>query len=133
MYALTIILSIFSRNYYIPNILVKIIKTNNLITTGALNEKNTCWEKTTNYNYIKKKYFKSYCNNFTFESNYYGEVFKIYGIPSAIIIIDNNLNKKQINEFIVNKNLIEIMSAKQILKKSFHSYYRNKNICIKDY
>ncbi len=114
-------ISLFNKN--LPYKINSIIKSN--IQTRVLEEKDVNWERIYNYKYITKKYF----NENIQEEKSYCEIFKINGYPAALLEINNYNNKLSIKNFILNKNLLLMFDAGDILRISF--YKRFKNIDIK--
>ena len=112
----------------IPMPIVNYLKTNINSQVNILNEKDVSWEKTNNCNSIIDKYFykiniNKYKNN---DKEYYGEIFKIFGYPASLIIINNNL--KQVDEFIINKNLILMFDAGPLMRWTFYKKFKKIDI-----
>jgi len=83
-----------------PIHMINILKKNVYMGINSLQETDVSWEKTNNCKNIIDKYFYNmnkinYRNN---DSNYYGEMFKIFGYPATLIIINNEF--KYVEEFI---------------------------------
>ena len=53
-------------------------------------------------------------------------MFKIYGYPAALIIINNKFNN--VEEFIINKNLILMFNVSSLMRDSFNIKYKKVNI-----
>jgi len=104
------------------------LKNNIQMSINYLQEKDILWEKTTNCkNIINKYFYKMNTNNYdNNNNNYYGEMFKIFGYPATLIIINNEF--KYVEEFIINKNLILMFDASPLLRSSFYKKYKNINI-----
>lgn len=95
---------------------------------NRLNQNDISWEKTNNCKNIIHKYFynmnkNNYENN---NNNYYGEIFKIFGYPATIVIVNNKL--KTVEEFIINKNLMLMFDAGTLIRFSFYKNFKNLNI-----
>ena len=124
----TVILSLSLSNRNIPIYMIKYLKTKTYMGTNPLNNKDISWEKTNNCENIINKYFnnmniKKYENN---NNNYYGEMFKIFGYPATLIIINNKF--KYVEEFIINKNLILMFDASPLMRLSFYKNFKKINI-----
>ena len=113
-------IAILNRNY--PYRVNSIIKSQ--IDTRPLEETDINWEKFYNYKYITKKYF----NENIEKENSYCEIFKIYGYPAALLEIQYNNNKLMVTNFILNKNLLLMFDAGDILRISFYKRFKNINI-----
>tara|TARA_B100000902_G_scaffold396629_1_gene458187 strand:- start:7683 stop:8102 length:420 start_codon:yes stop_codon:yes gene_type:complete len=124
MFALIIIpLCLHIQNMPLP--LIKYLKNNANMGINNLQEKDISWEKTNNCKNIIDKYFhnmniKKYQNN---DVNIYGEMFKIFGYPATLIIINNKFN--YIEEFIINKNLIMMFDAAPIMRWTYYKKFKN--------
>ena len=127
MFLLTIIpLTIHVQNIPLP--LINVLKNNAKMGSYNLQEKDVSWEKTNNCKNIIDKYFynmnkNNYQNN---DNNYDGEIFKIYGYPATLIIINNKF--KYVEEFIINKNLMLMFDASQLMRWSFYKNFKKINI-----
>jgi len=109
----------------IPFPLANYLKENiNLKNNLLLND--VSWEKTNNLKLISYKYFNT--NNIKNSENKYGVIFKIYGCPAALFIVNYKNNQKYIEEIIFNKNLILIFDAGNLMRESY-----KKNINLKIY
>ena len=114
-------IAILNKNY--PYRFNSIIKSD--IEAQPLEERDINWEKIYNYKYITKKYF----NENVEEEKNYCEIFKIYGYPAALLEIEcNNNNNKMVTNFILNKNLLLMFDAGDILRISFYKKFKNINI-----
>ena len=127
MFLLTIIPLCFSiQNMPLP--LINLLKNNAQMGINNLHEKDVSWEKTNNCKNIIDKYFYkmnkiNYQNN---DNNYYGEIFKIFGYPATLIIINNKF--KYVEEFIINKNLMLMFDAVPLMRWSFYKNFKKINI-----
>ena len=127
MFLLTIIpLTLHFQNMPLP--LINLLKNNAQMGINNLQEKDISWEKTNNCKNIINKYFykmntNKYDNN---NDNYYGDIFKIFGYPATLIIINNKF--KYVEEFIINKNLILMLDGSPLMRWSFYKRYKNINI-----
>ena len=77
-----------------PIPIINYLKINTKMGSTSLREENIGWEKINNYDKILNKYFDNYKNKY---ENTYTEIFKIYGVPAAAIIIEFNIKKKHCN------------------------------------
>tara|TARA_B100000963_G_scaffold108850_1_gene94707 strand:- start:127 stop:546 length:420 start_codon:yes stop_codon:yes gene_type:complete len=127
MFLLVIIpLSLHIQNMPLP--MINYLKNNVKMSVNNLQEKDISWEKTNNCKNIINKYFykmntNKYDNN---NDNYYGDIFKIFGYPATLIIINNKF--KYVEEFIINKNLILMFDGSPLMRWSFYKRYKNINI-----
>ena len=127
MFLLYIIPMCFSvQNIPIP--MINILKKNVYMGINSLQETDVSWEKTNNCKNIIDKYFYNmnkinYYNN---DSNYYGEIFKIFGYPATLIIINNEF--KYVEEFIINKNLMLMFDASPLMRLSFYKNFKKINM-----
>lgn len=127
MFLLYIIPMCFSvQNMPIP--MINILKKNVYMGINSLQETDVSWEKTNNCKNIIDKYFYNmnkinYRNN---DSNYYGEMFKIFGYPATLIIINNEF--KYVEEFIINKNLMLMFDASPLMRLSFYKNFKKINM-----
>jgi hypothetical protein len=111
-----------------PMPLVNILKNNAQMGVNTLQEKDISWEKTNNCKNIIEKYFHKMNNN-KYKNNdyeYYGEMFKIFGHPASLIIVNNKFNC--VDEFIINKNLILMFDAAPLMRWSFYKNFKKLNI-----
>lgn len=113
-----------------PIYMINTLKQNTNMGVNSLQEKDVSWERTYNHNNIINKYFKNMnIKNYDNENNnFYGEIFKIYGYPATMIIINDNLNTKYVEEFIINKNLMLMFDAAPIMRKLFYKKFKKINI-----
>ena len=111
-----------------PRPLVNYIKNNIKKDLTTLVIDDVKWEKTYFCGNIINKYFKNYNveSYKNLDNDYYGELFKIYGYPSAIVIIDKN--NIRVKEFILNKNLIIMFDAGSLLRKTFYKKFKKLQI-----
>ena len=112
----------------IPIPMINILKKNVYMGINSLQETDVSWEKTNNCKNIIDKYFYNmnkinYYNN---DSNYYGEIFKIFGYPATLIIINNEF--KYVEEFIINKNLMLMFDASPLMRLSFYKNFKKINM-----
>lgn len=110
-----------------PMPLLNMLKNNIKMDNSRINNFDYNWEKSFSCKNIINKYFNKcttskYLNN---NENYYGEIFRLYGYPAAIVIINN---KKYVKEFIINKSLILMFDAGPYLRKSFYENFKNYKI-----
>tara|TARA_Y100000389_G_scaffold49009_1_gene44616 strand:+ start:7339 stop:7701 length:363 start_codon:yes stop_codon:yes gene_type:complete len=108
--------------------MINILKKNVYMGINSLQETDVSWEKTNNCKNIIDKYFYNmnkinYRNN---DSNYYGEMFKIFGYPATLIIINNEF--KYVEEFIINKNLMLMFDASPLMRLSFYKNFKKINM-----
>ena len=75
-------------------------------------------------NYFNKMTNNIYYNDYNNDYNKYGEIFKISGIPAALIVVSENY----VEEFILNKNLILMFDAGPFIRKSFYKNFKHLNI-----
>ena len=127
MFLLVIIpLSLHIQNMPLP--MINYLKNNVKMSVNNLQEKDISWEKTNNCKNIINKYFykmntNKYDNN---NDNYYGDIFKIFGYPATLIIINNKF--KYVEEFIINKNLMLMFDASALMRWSFYKKFKKINI-----
>lgn len=128
MFLLTIIpLCLHYKTMPLP--FINVLKNNAKMGLNNLQEKDISWEKTNNCkNIINKYFYKMNSNNYenNNDNNYYGQMFKIYGYPATLIIINNKF--KYVEEFIINKNLMLMFDASTIMRSSFYKNFKNVNI-----
>ena len=127
MFLLTIIpLSLHIQNMPLP--MINYLKNNVKMSVNNLQEKDISWEKTNNCkNIINKYFYKMNTNKYeNHHNNYYGDIFKIFGYPATLIIINNKF--KYVEEFIINKNLILMFDGSPLMRWSFYKRYKNINI-----
>ena len=112
----------------IPISLVNYLKNNVNMNACNLNDKDVSWEKTNNCKNIIDKYFYKMNKNIYENNNYYyyGEIFKIFGYPATIVIINNKF--KSVEEFIINKNLILMFDASPLMRWTFYKKFKKFNI-----
>ena len=99
----------------IPSPLVNVLKENVILKNNILLN-DVSWEKTENLNLISRKYFNTNIKN---SEDKYGEIFKIYGCPSALFIVNLKKKEKYIEEIIFNKSLILMFDAGNIMRESY--------------
>tara|TARA_A100001015_G_C14879383_1_gene667744 strand:+ start:98 stop:481 length:384 start_codon:yes stop_codon:yes gene_type:complete len=112
----------------IPMPLANSLNCNINMNTNRLNKNDISWEKTNNCKNIIDKYFYNMNKN-NYQSNnnnYYGEMFKIFGYPATIVIINKKF--KTVEEFIINKNLMLMFDAGPLIRLSFYKKFKNLNI-----
>lgn len=120
-----------TRPFNNPFPMINYLKTNAKMSSTSLKEDNIGWEKINNYDKILNKYFDNYKNKYLNE-NTYAEIFKIYGVPAAAIIIEFNIKKNVVIEFVLNKNLILMFDAGPVMRKTFYFKYKFKNVQYND-
>jgi len=127
---ITLTMSFAFRNHNIqmPLKMIHYLKNNVNMGCNNLNYNDVSWEKTNNCKNIINKYFynmneKQYKNN---DNDFYGEMFKIFGYPATLVIINKNLNS--VEEFIINKNLMLMFDASALLRSSFYNNFKKLNI-----
>lgn len=106
-----------------PIPIINYLKTNVKMGSTELREENIGWEKINNYDKILNKYFDNYKNKYLNE-NTYAEIFKIHGVPAAAIIMEFNIKKNIVFEFVLNKNLILMFDAGPLMRKSFYLKFK---------
>jgi len=113
-----------------PLPLINTLKNNVQMGINNLQEKDVSWEKTNNCkNIIDKYFYKMNINNYNNnDNNYYGEIFKIFGYPATLVIINNKYKYKYVEEFIINKNLMLMFDASQLMRWSFYKKFKKINI-----
>ena len=126
MMLITIPICLYRQNIPIP--IVNYLKNNINMNAHNLDNNDVSWEKTNNCKTIIDKYFYNmnkniYQNN---NDNYYGQIFKIFGYPATIIIINNKF--KYVEEFIINKNLILMFDAAPLMRWTFYKNFKKINI-----
>ena len=120
-----IMISLSLHRQNIPMPIVQYLKNNN-INTIPLDNKDVSWEKTNNCKNIIDKYFYKMNKNNYENKNCYGEIFKIFGYPATIVIINNKF--KYVEEFIINKNLILMFDAGPLMRWTFYKNLKKINI-----
>mgnify|MGYP001265088513 FL=1 len=115
-------------NMPMPTPMLNSLKRHTNIGANVLKNNDVSWEKTVKCKNIINKYFKN--NNVKqYENNddmIYGEIFKIFGYPATLVVINNKFNS--VEEFIINKNLIMMFDASPIMRRSFYTKFKNINI-----
>lgn len=119
-------LSLHIQNMPIP--MINALKKHTEMGKNNLQEKDVSWKKTNNCKNIIDKYFYKmnkniYNNN---DNNYYGEMFKIFGYPATLIIINNKFN--YVEEFIINKNLMLMFDAAPLMRYTYYKNFKKLNI-----
>jgi len=105
-----------NHNTQMPLKMIHYLKNNVNMGCNNLNYNDVSWEKTNNCKNIINKYFynmneKQYKNN---DNDFYGEMFKIFGYPATLVII--------------NKNLMLMFDASALLRSSFYNNFKKLNI-----
>jgi len=113
-----------------PLPMIKYLKTHAKMSLNTINENDVSWEKTYNCkNIINKYFYKMNKNNYeNYNNNYYGEMFKIFGYPATLIIINKNNKFNYVEEFIINKNLIMMFDASPLMRWTYYKKFKKLNI-----
>jgi len=113
-----------------PLPMIKYLKTHVKMSLNTINENDVSWEKTYNCkNIINKYFYKMNKNNYeNYNNNYYGEMFKIFGYPATLIIINKNNKFNYVEEFIINKNLIMMFDASPLMRWTYYKKFKKLNI-----
>ena len=111
-----------------PVPLINYLRNNVNMGINVINENDVSWEKTFKCKNIINKYFhkmniKDYNN---LDNKFYGEMFKIYGYPGVLVVINNKSNS--VEEFIINKNLMLMFDATKLMRWSFYKKFKKLNI-----
>ena len=111
-----------------PVPMINYLRNNVNMGINVINENDVSWEKTFKCKNIINKYFhkmniKDYNN---LDNKFYGEMFKIYGYPGVLVVINNKSNS--VEEFIINKNLMLMFDATKLMRWSFYKKFKKLNI-----
>ena len=95
-------------------------------SNNIVSEYDIAWEKTNDYKNINNKYF--YNKDYNIEDNVetkYGEIFKIQGVPAALLIINTSNNYYYVEKFVFNKNLMLMFDAGPMLRWSYYNNFKH--------
>ncbi len=111
-----------------PMPVINYLKTNVNMGINIISKNDVSWETTFKCKNIINKYFykmniKDYNN---LDNKFYGEIFKIYGYPGVLVVINNKSNS--VEEFIINKNLMLMFDATKLMRWSFYNKFKKLNI-----
>lgn len=111
-----------------PTPLINYLRNNVNMKINIINKNDVSWEKTFKCENIINKYFhKMNIQNYNnLDNKFYGEIFKIYGYPGVLVIINNKSNS--VEEFIINKNLMLMFDATKLMRWSFYEKFKKLNM-----